>query len=214
MEFIKFTQRVIIKNKLLYLIIVILNSCYYQQSTDMKKNQNFKTVKEIKSISGNVSSKILEDEYAETIPVPRYSNGELVIQILYYPAFGPPNDRRYLPPTHCMFLDPVTGKVLKFWACSLKEIDMEGEIQEVPGTGISHKIPFQEYLPKEKRFFAIGHLVWEAFSHGDVPKDSDIQKMVKEYRQLFIETSTVSEAKYTLAGAPDFFKWLDEVSKQ
>lgn len=187
-------------------------SCWSSR-TNMLRYQQIKTAEEIRELSGRAASRVLSVETAATDPVPRYFNGTPVIQILYYPEYGDPGDPAISLPDHCMLLDPMTGKVIRFWHCTPSEIGIQSVVPPVTGAGLRPGMTPREYSLKRERLRAISKPVWQAFFEGGIPNDSDARNIVREYHQLFLETTTTEVASFTVAAAPEFFQWLDTATR-
>lgn len=189
---------------------LMMVACYETNQT-MTNPKQLKTATEILTIAGKTASSILPDEAAETLPVPRRVNERFVIQILYYREFGSPGERRVEAPDHCMWLEPESGKVIRFWACALDELGIPNRPDAVPGAGIRPGMTAEEYTRNHERIAAISQSVWAAFIHGGIPDDPDTRRLAREYRRLVLETTKAEVAAYLVAAAPDFFRWLDTV---
>ena len=67
----------------------------------------------------------------------------------------------------------------------------------------------EEHSAKRAQLAAISKPVWEAFFQGGVPIAPETRALVREYRQLFLQTTNEEVAGYTTAAAAEFFHWLD-----
>ena len=201
-----------IKIPMLCMGVALMASCSSERSNIPKMNE-INSAQEIKTQAGKAASTVVPDEAAETIPVPKRLGEKFVIQILYYRQVGSPGKRKELPPEYCMLLDPESGKVIRFWRCTLAEIGLDEGTPTVAGAGIKSGMTTEEFTMKEERLLAISQPVWIAFFHGGVPNAADTRALVREYRQLFLQTTNEGEAGFTVAAAAEFFQWLDTVAK-
>ena len=163
--------------------------------------------------AGKAASAVIPDEAGQTFPVPKWLNGKPVIQILFYPTFGSVKGRVVALPDHCMLLDAVSGKVLRFWACTHSEIGLSDGVSPVHGAGIRAGMSIDEHTVMRDRLMDISKPVWEAFFQRELTSDSSIRALVREYRLLFLQTTNGEVAEFTVAAAPEFFQWLDTTTE-
>jgi hypothetical protein len=174
----------------------------------------FVSAHDLRNIAGSIARKVLPVEVAETLPVPRKDPKEgLVILILYYNEIGPPSRRIVKPPHHAMYLNPATGKVLRFWACDPEELGIETPLKPVLGAGIPAEMPKMEYVEKRQRFLDISPAVWEAFASGATQYPGEVRSMIHDYRSLFLHITKAEVAPFYVEAAPDFFHWLEQVDQ-
>jgi hypothetical protein len=174
----------------------------------MSAETKFKSAEELRVIAGKASGRAIPDELGDTYPIPHRTGNGLVILIMYYMEMGPPTKRVVHPPSHAMHLDPVSGKVLRFWACKPEELGIEPPLDPVAGAGIRPGMQWEELVQKRDRFLAISPQVWEAFAAGNTNPDPATKLIVQEYWKLFLELHKAEVAPFYLAAAPDFFGWL------
>jgi hypothetical protein len=167
-----------------------------------------KSAQELREIAGSIAAVSLPDEIADTLPVPRRVSGKRAVQILYYRESGPPERRRLTPPEQCLLLDAHSGQLLRFWACRPEELGILPTTPAVPGAGIRDGMTVDEYVEKEERLLAISRPLWQAFFEGAADEDAATRARALEYQQLFLETNDAEVAKFLVASAPDFFRWL------
>jgi len=112
-----------------------------------------------------------------------------------------------------MWLNPVSGEVIKFWKCSLEEIGLSNGINFKVGAGLGKGDTKENSYRRTDRFYAISNLVWELFQKGDIPNDSVSLDLINEYYQLFLHMTEEEGAQITVAGSLEFFKWINESVK-
>jgi hypothetical protein len=173
----------------------------------------FKSAQDLRREAGAVSAGVLPDEAAETLPVLHREGGRLTILILYYRESGPPNRRVVRPPDHVMYLDPVSGKVIRFSACRPEDLGIERSMKPVAGAGIRPGMTSQEFYQKRERFLDISPQVWHAFASGSSQFEASTQGVLGEYYHLFLEITKAEVAPYYVAAAPDFFGWIQRVTR-
>jgi hypothetical protein len=179
----------------------------------MAAADQFKSAQELRKEAGAVASGVLPDEVADTLPVPHRDGSGLIILILYYRESGPPNRRVVRPPDHAMHLDPVSGKVIRFWACRPEDLGIEKTVKPVEGAGIRPGMTSQEFFEKRERFLDISPQVWHAFASGSSQFDASTETLLREYYRLFLEITKAEVAPFYAAAAPDFFGWLQRATR-
>jgi len=112
-----------------------------------------------------------------------------------------------------MWLNPVSGEVIKFWKCSLEEIGLSNGINFKVGAGLGKGDNKENSYRRTDRFYAISNLVWELFQKGEVPNNSVHLDLINEYYQLFLYMNEKEGAQITVASSPEFFKWINESVK-
>jgi hypothetical protein len=172
----------------------------------------FKSAHELRNIAGAAARRVLPIEIADTLPVPHRTGDRLVILILFYRESGPPNRRVVELPNHAMHLDPITGKVLRFWACRPEDVGIETPLKPVEGATIPPGMTGGEFFQKRERFLSVSPQVWEAFDSGATKLDSATTAVIREYWRLFLEITKSEVAPFYVAAASDFFGWLRHVS--
>jgi hypothetical protein len=172
----------------------------------------FMSAQEIREIAGRTAAAVLPDEVAETMPVPRRKNDNVVLLIMYYTETGPPNKREVGLPHHAMELNPSSGDVLRFWACSPEELGIEPPLSPVEGADIPQGMTSDEFVEKRQEFLDISSRVWEAYYHGDTQVSGPTADLVKRYYALFLEITKKEVAPYYVAAAGDFFNWVKSVT--
>ena len=192
------------------LTALLLSGCSGWEVT-MSSDAPYKSAHELQKIAGETASRVLPVETANTLPVPQRDDGNLVILILYYRESGRPNHRVVKLPDHAMQLDPVTGKVLRFWACRPEQVGIETPLRPVEGAGIRPGMDWEEFFHKRERFLAISPEVWEAY-RSSAAKSSAAATVAREYWQLFLEITKAEVAPFYVAAAPDFFRWLRQIA--
>ncbi len=180
----------------------------------MYAGTQFMSAPELRDVAGSVARRVLPVEAAETLPVPRRDPKEgLVIVILYYRESGSPGKRVVKLPDHAMYLNPVTGKVLRFWAIEPEELGIETPLRPVPGAGVPADMPKMDFVEKRQRFLDISPAVWEAFASQASDYPPNVLAMIRDYRSLFLQTTKAEVAPFYVQAAPDFFRWLDQVGR-
>lgn len=179
----------------------------------MSANNHFVPARELQRIAGATSGAVLPDEDAETLPVShKDAKYGLVILILYYRESGPPRQRVVTPPHHAMYLDPTSGKVLRFWACGPDELGIPIPPPPVPGAGIPSGMAHEEFISKRDRFLDVSPAVWEAFASGTAQFPPETKSLIVEYRSLFLRITKAEVAPFYVGAASDFFRWIDDVA--
>jgi hypothetical protein len=173
----------------------------------MATQSRFKTARELQEIAGAAASSVLPDEVAETLPVPTKIDGQVRVVILYYntKARGQPV---ISPPHHAMILDPIAGKVIRFWACTPDDLGVTSPTGPVKGTGLDTKMSADEFWQKRDRFLEISLTVWEAYAAGNTQLDPQTKAVVREYAALLDQVEVKPLLPYEEAVAADFFAWL------
>jgi hypothetical protein len=195
------------------LVVMASGSCAPRGGA-MSANNHFLSADELRKIAGATSGAVLPDEDADTLPVPhKDADHGLVILVLYYRESGPPRQRTVKPPHHAMFLDPRSGKVLRFWACRPEDLGIEMPPKPVPGAGIPAGMTSEEFLTKRQRFLDISPAVWEAFASGATELPNNIRSLIEEYKSLFLQITKAEVAPFYVEAAPDFFGWLEQVAR-
>ena len=180
----------------------------------MYTGTQFMSAHELRTIAGSVARKVLPVEAAETLPVLRRDPKEgLVVLILYYREVGPPDKRVVKLPDHAIYLNPFTGKVLRFWAIEPEELGIEVPLRPVGGAGVSAEMPKMEFVEKRQRFLDISPAVWEAFVSEASNYPANVLAMIRDYRSLFLQITKAEVAPYYVEAAPDFFRWLDQMGQ-
>jgi len=211
-------------------VFILSNSCSNQRSKTSGSNSSallnetilsnmfignkFKTAREIKDLSELTPLNTIPTGYANSLPVPRrLSDHTLVIQILYFVVVRSEDKLQYTLPEYCMWLNPVSGEVVKFWKCNLEEIGLENGINIEVMAGLGKGDTKENRYRRIDRFYAISNLVWELFQKGEVPNNSVHLDLINEYYQLFLYMNEKEGAQITVASSPEFFKWINESVK-
>jgi hypothetical protein len=178
----------------------------------MYASTHFMSAHDLKKIATKTAEEVLPDEDAQSLPFahkdPKYG---MVVMILYYRESGPPSKRVVNPPHHAMYLDPATGKVLRFWAATPDELGIETPVKPAAGPSARQGMPWQELFEKRQRFLDISPAVWEAFASGASQVPGETRAMLHDYRNLLFEITKPEVTPFYLEAAPDFFGWLDGI---
>lgn len=182
-----------------------------KSDTDMTKTRRVKSVDEIQEACGRAASTILPDEDGETFPCPVKANGHEYIQVLFYSLTGELGAETIEVPHYCMWLDPYTAEVVRFWPCTPQEIGIERSAEPISPRGNQGDLSFETLIEKRERLSAISPSVWKLFFDNATSFDSETAATLREYRSLFWETSDPEETKFVVGASRDFFEWLDAV---
>ena len=183
------------------------------ENPKMTNTTQVKSAEEIQLLAARRASTLLPIEVAKTIPVPVRHNRGFAIQVLYYRQVKRSGQKQVSLPHHCMLLDPESGSIIRFWACTSAELGLADELPEINGAGIQADMPFDEFMEKRERFVEISADVWKAYFRDEDVVDEPTKLLVCEYRQLFLVTTDAKVAAFMVAAADDFFGWLDKVCK-
>lgn len=177
----------------------------------MTTTRKIKSVDEIQEACGRAASTILPDEDGDTFPYPVRVNGNDYIQVLFYSLTGELGSETIEVPHYCMWLDPYTAKVVRFWPCTPQEIGIERSAGPISPRGNQGDLSFETLMEKRERLSAISPSVWKLFFANATSSDSETAATLREYRSLFWETSDPQETKFVVRASRDFFEWLDAV---
>lgn len=165
----------------------------------------------IREAAGRAASAVLPDEAGETIPVVTRVDGQVLAMVLYYRTVGRRPHTTPTLPTHVMYLDPATAKIVSFRAIQPEDIGLRPPLDPVPGMNVDMS-DMPAYLLRRARFFEISPDVWEAFAQGGSSVDAATTAKVTEYWDLFRQVITGGVAPYYTAAAKDFFDWVRAVA--
>lgn len=180
----------------------------------MSAQSTYKSAHEVRTIVGSVTAAVLPDETASTLPIPKRTESALVIQVLFYRESGPPGNRKVSLPHYAMYLDPVTGKVLRFWAIHPQDVGITEPLQAVPGAGIDPPtMTGMEFFHLRQRLLDISAGVWGAYASGRTDFDDATRAVIREYEGIFLRITKKEVAPFYVMSSPHFFTWLRTVSR-
>jgi hypothetical protein len=111
-----------------------------------------------------------------------------------------------------MILDPVTGAVLRFWACQPAELGITSPLKELPGAGIDPNMTGNEFFVLRRRFLDISATVWQAYASGTTKFEPELEPLITEYWHLFLRITKKDVAPFYLMSSPDYIYWLQTVT--
>jgi len=180
-------------------------------SKEMPNAHEIKSVDEIQEACGIAASTILPIEDSSTFPTPIRSNGHDYVQILFCSRSGVEEDEVIEEPHYCMWLDPFTAKVMRFWPCTPQEIGIEGKPLLINPPGPLAGIEFEQYMEKRDRLSTLSPIVWKLFFAHTSPSDPQTVAILKEYLKLYLETTNKAVARFEIEASSEFFNWLQIV---
>jgi hypothetical protein len=173
----------------------------------------FLPAQEIRRIAGRLSSAVLPDEDAITLPVPIRAEAGVVLLIMYYRELGPRSRRVVHLPHYAMHLDGATGKVLRFFACAPEDLGITQPLAHVPGAGVDSAMDGLAFYHSRERLLDLSPELWRAFADaGEVAPST--AEAAKEYLEIFLKITKAEVAPFYLAAAPDFFAWLERAAQK
>jgi hypothetical protein len=172
----------------------------------------FLPVEALREAAGRAAGAVLTIETARTQPVVTRTEHGVTVLVLFFPMSGrPPAPPRVRPPTHAMWLDGATAKVLRFWATSPEDLGFPDPLPQVPGAGEGITDPIDTFLDRRDRWDELSPDVWRAFEAGATSVDAETRAKVAEYYALFLKIVIPEVAPFYTCGAPDFFGWIGKV---
>ncbi|NLI82870.1 MAG: hypothetical protein GX443_14440 [Deltaproteobacteria bacterium] len=179
---------------------------------DGRKMTSYKTASEIVGIAIGASGISTGD--AHTLPVPSKENSKLEIIMLLYREPTRRGDERIFPPHQMLAIDPMSGTVLRNLPCNPKMfgIDQTAHIPYV-GFGLDPSMSAEVFWNKYDRFMEISSEVWKAYASGASNLSPQSTELVREYQEIFNMIGKKPLLPYYRAVAPDFFKWLEHVTR-
>lgn len=180
----------------------------------MTQTALFKSAHDLRRNQMAASSAVLPREMAYTLPIPKNLQTGIVIQVLFYSETGPMNQRTVHLPGYAMYLSPTEGRVLRFWAIRPEEAGITEPLQTVPGAGIDPPtMTGMEFFHLRQRLLDISAEVWEAYASGKIDFDNSKRVLIREYLSIFLRITKKEVAPFYVMSSPDFFNWLQTVSK-
>ncbi len=172
---------------------------------------SFASMDQVREAAGRAASAVLPDEAAETMPVVTGTADGVRVLVLFYRMIGPPRRGTPTLPTHAMWLDPVTAKVVRFAKITPDEVGLRAPLPPVPGVNADMS-DMNVFLDRRARFFAISPDVWEAFAQGAAAPSGEAAGLVTEYWDLFKTLVHPDIAPYYVGAAKDFFDWVRAIA--
>lgn len=194
-------------------VSILCGSGIIVRNTIMADPISFKSAHEIVEIQGRIAAQELPVEVANTLPIPQKTESGMVILIIYYNETGPRGQRVVHPPHYAMTLDPVTGDLLRFWACRPEDLGIKAPVQTLPGAGITPGMTGNEFFHLRQRLLDISAAVWQAYAGGGTQFEPQFQELITEYWHLFLRITKTDIAPFYAMASPDFFQWLQTVTR-
>lgn len=167
---------------------------------------------DIRSAAQGAAAAVLPLEIASTLPVPVRAGGGLQALVIYYRETGSPNRRTVHPPSHAMWLDAATARVLRFSAVTPEALGISMPPPPVPGVGIDPAMTIDDFMKKRARFLDISRDVWAAFEAGGASPGAAVAATVQEYWALFQRITKAEVAPFYVGAARPFFDWVRAVA--
>jgi hypothetical protein len=177
----------------------------------MSAPTRFKTTRELQEIGGATACRVLPVEVAASLPMPIKADNRMNVVFLYYNDTQVKGQRVISPPHHAMVLDAVTGKLLRFWACTPGELGVRTPAGPPPGPELDPAVTAAEFWQKMARLLEMSPAVWEAYAVGNPRPDARTQALIQEYRAIYDRIALRPLVPYYEAVAADFFRWLRQV---
>jgi hypothetical protein len=197
-------------------LLVVLNLALFLGGTNcsvaqvtMNPNDPILPAERFREIAGQVAATNLPDEIAETLPVITEVRGGPEVLIIFYRETGKPNRRTVHPPTHFVAMHPASGAIIRFAKASPRELGIRLPVEPVAGVGIDSRMSMDDFIAKDARFLEISAPVWRLFlNRSQGPLDDGSRALVREYWDLFAQTTKAEVAPFYIGAAPDFFSWV------
>jgi hypothetical protein len=197
------------------IIFVVISLCLLEKGEAMSTDSHFKTAKELVGIADS-SSGLPDDTGGMGLLLPKKLPRQLVVTLFFYGTSIGGGKSKIYPPHHIMELDPITGAVVQFRACAPRDFGMSQSANE-PISVLDFKPKpdpnAKGFFAKATRFNEISPAVWDLYGTGTDMIDPTRKALVKEYRALFNDIVKKELVPYYTNLTPEFFKWLDAVSK-
>lgn len=142
-----------------------------------------------------------------TSPVVTRKDSKLQYITFVYFLSLPGEPEQVSPPHRLIVLDPTNGAVLRDLPCTPKSLGVNkpADVWEE-----SHVSMTWDDLA---RFKELSPLIWEAFDSGGTKFNVPTTTLIQEYYTLFKKIVAAPLLPYYHAVAPDFFKWLEAVTR-
>lgn len=170
----------------------------------------FLPAQEIVTRIGASAGRSLSRAYASTFPCPLGQRAATTLRSVFYLTGGPPRARVIELPSHLIDVDGTDGRVTRFAPCTPAEVGA-APLHPLPGAGIDAPLPFDEYLRRRDRMYALAPTVWEAFSNAD---RRSATPSAREFLSLLRAITITQVSGYMVGASPEFFRWLREVTGQ
>ncbi|MFQ5570018.1 MAG: hypothetical protein ACE5G0_10110 [Rhodothermales bacterium] len=169
---------------------------------------------ELSAVSGSTVINVIPEPTAEALPLATRRGRRVQVVFLYYEESMVPGEEVLYPPSYILVLDASTGEVVRFEACSPQTLGVEARAdQATVGFGLDPTMPASEFWNLTDRFLDISAIVWAAFAEDASQYDPETLAYIEDYRRIFERIAKVPLVPYYKAVAPDFFRWLDEVTR-
>jgi len=169
----------------------------------------FMPTKELEAIA---IKKMPDGGVGNSLPVMTKAGSIFKIVVFWFrisPQFKPDN---IYPPHRIIFLNPVDGKLLEDAPCTPKGLGMN-KSSDSPDKYIPISLTWDEYSEKKDKFYRLSPMVWMAFESERTKYDQQTVAFIKEYYTAFLSIESKALLPYYHSVAPDFFKWLNQMSK-
>jgi hypothetical protein len=167
-------------------------------------------VKSARTKSGGVVS----EQHRQSLPVPVFRNGNLLIAFLYCPALALPKQSvKMSPPQYLVLLRPDTGSLVELKAVAPRDFGQTHKPGEMIGTyALLAGMTSDQVLQATDRLYRLYDLLLPGFYARPMSAGQEIIKAAKEFKELFRLLSESPLQPYYRFWGKDFFNWIDQVS--
>lgn len=160
------------------------------------------------------SSGTVPEQSRQSLPVPVFRNGNLLIAFLYCPALAlPKRPVKMSPPQHIVFLRADTGSLVELRAITSKDFGQNHRPGELIGTfGIPEKMTVEDFIIKLDRLYGLYDILLPEFALRKTKTDPRIKAAAREFNALFPLLSEPPLKPYYRSLGMEYFNWVDEIA--
>ena len=161
------------------------------------------------------SGGLVSEQHRQSLPIPAFRNGNLLIAFLYCPALALPKQPVKMgPPQYVVFLQPHTGAVVELKAVAPSDFGQYDKPSDMIGTfGLPEKMTADDFTVKQDRLYGLYDILLPEFALRKTKADPRVKAAAREFNALFPLLSEPPLKPYYRSLGIEYFNWVDEIAR-
>ena len=161
------------------------------------------------------SGGVVSEQHRQSLPVPLFRNGNLLIAFLYCPALALPKQPvKISPPQYLVLLRPDTGSLVELKAVAPRDFGQTHKPGEMIGTfALPEKMTVEDFIIKLDRLYGLYDILLPDFALRKTKVDPRTRAAAREFNLLFPLLSEPPLKPYYRSLGMEYFNWVDEIAR-
>lgn len=161
------------------------------------------------------SSGTVPEQSRQSLPVPLFRNGNLLIAFLYCPALALPKQPvKMSPPQYLLSLRSDTGSLFELKAVAPRDFGQTHKPGEMIGTfALPEKMTVEDFIIKQDRLYGLYDILLPEFTLRKTKVDPRTKAAAREFNLLFPLLSEPPLKPYYRSLGMEYFNWVDEIAR-